>query len=89
MVHEGTRARPPRQRLTLELTVLLTTFMVVIGVWTRTVVLAEPSPTAAVPAAVHLAPIAGPHREGAKLTTRHPDHRSSAPRRASLSASPR
>jgi hypothetical protein len=71
MFHEGTRARPPRQRLTLEITVLLTTFMVVIGVWTRTVVLPESTPTAGVPAATRSVAAAPhhrmahrPHREG-------------------------
>ena len=56
MVHEGTKARPPRQRLTLEITVLLATFIVVIGVWTRTVVLPEAGPaTAGNPAAARIA----------------------------------
>jgi hypothetical protein len=67
MAHEGTRARPPRQRLTLEITVLLTTLMVVIGVWTRSVVLAEPTPTASVPAAVRTAAPTLHHR-----VTHHP-----------------
>jgi hypothetical protein len=67
---------PPRQRLTLELVAVLATFLVVVGVWTRTVVLGDPTPTPAV--AAETRPSATTH------PTRHLVHAHRSPKRADL-----